>query len=88
MAIILEVDLSRALTGAGLEARKKAVAILLQEQTLDRIENGGDDEYSFPPLDYPRTTGDRENPLYDTGVHLHESITHGVDQDGPWVGST
>lgn len=80
--------MKRALTGPGLHARMKQIAILLQEQTIDRIEQGGDDEITFAPLDFPRPTGETDNPLFSTGIHLRDSITHGVDHDGPWVGST
>lgn len=68
--------------------RQDAIAILLQEQTIDRIETGGDDEIRFSPLEFPRPSGDTDNPLFSTGIHLRDSITHGVDPDGPWTGST
>jgi phage gpG-like protein len=80
-------DFSTAFTGAGLESRQQAIARLIKEQTLTRIQEGGDDELQFAPLDFARPTGDRDNPLYDTGTHLLDSITSGVDEDGPWVGS-
>ena len=82
------MNLRQALTGEGLAERSKFIALAMQEQVMDRIQNGGDTEISFKQLDFPRVHGDKANPLYDTGSHLFSSITHGVDSDGPWVGST
>jgi phage gpG-like protein len=86
--IRVELDLRSALGRDATRKKNKLIAELLKEQTLDRIQTGGDDEIRFTPLKYPRPTGDKDNPLYDTGTHLHDSITHGTDPDGPWVGST
>jgi phage gpG-like protein len=88
MTTTIHIDLSKALTGDGLRKRSEKIAEALQRQVLARIVNGGDSEYKFPPLDFDRPEGGKQNPLYDTGSHLHDSITHGIDSDGPWVGST
>ncbi len=80
----------RGVTGkSGRATIMKRVAILLQEQTLDRIESGGDDEIRFEPLKFDRPDGSRDRPLWKNGSHLHSSITHGTEGSGvAWVGST
>lgn len=84
----VEIDMARALVGEGLNERIEELAQLLMDQTLDRIEEGGDDDIKFEPLKFDRPTGDRDRPLFSTGANLHQSITKGVDHDGAWVGST
>jgi phage gpG-like protein len=85
---VIELDLSPALGVEALRKFSKRVSKLLMEQTLDRIESGGDDEITFEPLKFDRPNGSRDRPLWGNGSHLHSSITSGVDEDGPWVGST
>lgn len=84
----LKIHLKTALTGKGMKIRMKRMAVLVQERVIDRIEKGGDDEITFARLDFKRTSGDSENPLYSTGSHLMSSITHGIGGRGFWVGST
>lgn len=88
MAVTITVDLGRAFERTKIRGVLKQMAILLQEQTIDRIEQSGDDEINFKPLHRDRPNGSRDRPLYDNGSHLIDSITHGVDADGAWVGST
>jgi phage gpG-like protein len=88
VAVVIMVDLQRALGVEPLRRVKKQISILLMEQTIDRIESSGDDEILFKKLPRDRPNGSRSRPLYDTGSHLLDSITHGIDADGPWVGTT
>jgi phage gpG-like protein len=88
VAVTIHFDFKRALNPENLRRIKRQIAILLQEQTIDRIEASGDDEIQFKSLPRDRPNGSRTRPLYDTGSHLLDSITNGVDADGAWVGST
>jgi len=88
VAVTIHVDVQSALNRDTIRRIKAQMAFLLQEQTNDRIETSGDDEISFETLPRDRPNGSRDRPLYDTGSHLLDSITHGVDADGAWVGST
>ena len=88
MAVTVYFDFNPALNVENLREIKKKIAVLLQEQTIDRIESSGDDEIQFKPLPRDRPNGSRGRPLWDTGSHILDSITSGVDADGAWVGST
>lgn len=88
MAVTVHFDFTKALGVETLKAIKAKMAILLQEQTIDRIEASGDDEIQFKPLPRDRPNGSRTRPLFDTGSHILDSITNGVDPDGAWVGSS
>lgn len=88
MTVYVRLDLQQALTGKGLRVRMEEIAKVVQEQVQERIRQGGDEEVLFKQLDFDRPSGGHDNPLYDTGKHLHDSIIHGVDSNGPWVGST
>jgi len=88
VAVTITIDLQAALNADTLRRIKVRMATLLQEQTLDRIEQSGDDEISFKKLPRDRPNGSRDRPLYDTGSHLIDSLASGVEADGAWVGTT
>lgn len=88
MAVVIALDLGRAFNRQTFNRLKKRIGILLMEQTIDRIESGGDDEIAFKKLPRDRPNGSKDRPLYDTGSHLLDSITYGTEADGPWVGTT
>lgn len=68
------LNFANVLGKAAIERKKIAMAETLLRQTYNRIWDGGDDDYRFPPLDYPRPDGSTANPLYHTGLHLLPSI--------------
>jgi hypothetical protein len=72
--IRFKVNFSDAFQKAKLRARKELMAAALLRQVQNRIKNGGDEEYLFPALDFPRPDGSTNNPLYHTGKHLLESL--------------
>lgn len=87
MTVEITVNLENVMNDEVLDDRLKKLGLLLQEQTIRRIREGKDDEITFKPLDFVRPDGSKDRPLFDTGHHLIDSITHGVDDDGAWVGS-
>jgi phage gpG-like protein len=88
MGVRFEFDYTKALGPKALQRFRKRVADLLEKRVLDRIENGGDEEIRFAPLGFPRINKSTARPLYDTGAHLHTSITSGVTGNAAWVGSS
>lgn len=84
----VKFDVNSSRNRAAINRKKKAMAEELQRQVEDRIKHGGDDEYTFPPLDHPRLDGSRNHPLYRTGEHLLKSLSHGYNQFGIWVRSS
>ncbi len=83
-----EFDYKKALGHDALKRVRAKWAQLLEEQVLDRIETGGDDEIRFAPLGFSRADKSRDRPLWHNGSHLHTSITSGVSGNSAWVGST
>lgn len=70
----LSINLGSSFSEDSINRKKQACAEVLLKQTFNRIWDGGDDDYRFPPLDFPRPDGTRDNPLYHTGLHLLPSI--------------
>lgn len=66
---------------------KKRMGQAMFMQVTRRIEEGGDEEYRFAPLDFPRVTGETDHPLQDTGRHLLSSLSPGQDGAAVWVGT-
>jgi phage gpG-like protein len=87
MGVVLQINLMGAFNRKAMRRRKKAAAAELLDQVQNRIEAGGDEEYSFPPLDFARPDGTKDKPLHDTGKHLMDSLTSFVDDKGFGVSS-
>ena len=74
------------LTGKGffspesMRRRKEAMALVLLRQTQERILAGGDEEYTFPPLDFPRKDGSTNQPLLGNRT-IYESLYATADSD-------
>ena len=67
-------NLKQTFSPASIQRKKSAMADVLLRQVEDRIRRGGDDEYTFPPLDFARPDGSSNNPLFHTGQHLWASL--------------
>ena len=72
--IRIKLNFSDAFQKKRLRAKKELMAQALLRQTQNRVRNGGDEEYRFPALDFPRPDGTTANPLFRTGKHLLESL--------------
>lgn len=75
------------LSAENVAQKKPAMTYVLLRQVQDRIRSGGDEEYTFPPLDFARPDGSRGRPLYQNGKLLLDSMKPFVTEQNFGVSS-